>query len=161
MEITFTEFEGEYFAESMKVSSPKVSITLDAADPTLFHFENVPEESITAVKDTSESDCNFNLTANEIIQIKKFMDFDSNDEVEFKVNGTVQVCSEGAYEIQIDEEYTSNGSENIYKIDKQLFKMVDINSYTVYPIKDEDKVIFESTDGSMEIVVTLHEDVDF
>ncbi len=161
-EITFTELEGELFAETMKVSSPKISITLDAADPDLFEFANVPEEAIEQVKDTSDADCKFRMTANEILQVKKFMDFDSNDELEFHVNGEVKVCSDGAYSIDIDDEFEGlpDGGANTYKIDKKLFKAVDVNSYSVYPIMAEDKIIFKTDDNTMEVVITLHEDID-
>jgi hypothetical protein len=162
MEIAYSELEGELFGETMKVSSPKISLTLDAADPTLFEFANVPEESIAKVKDTASSDCTFKMTANEILQVKKFMDFDSSDELEFKVNGQVKVCSEGSYSIDIDEEFEglTGGGEKSYKLDKKLFKAVDANSYNVYPILDEDKIIFETIDKTMEVVITLHEEVE-
>ena len=162
IEIVYSELDGEYFGESMKVSSPKISLTLDAADPTLFEFANVPEEKIAQVKDTTSSDCTFKMTANEILQVKKFMDFDSSDELEFKVNGQVKVCSEGSYSIDIDEEFEGlvGGGEKSYKLDKKLFKAVDANSYNVYPILDEDKIIFETIDKTMEVVITLHEEVE-
>ena len=161
-EIGFSELEGELYAETMKISSPKISITLDAADPTLFEFANVPEESIAAVKDTSEADCNFRITPNEILQIQKFMDFDSNDEVVFRVNGSVKVCSEDAYEIEIADDFegTANGEETSYKIGKDLFNKLDTNSYVVYPVLDDNKIIFVAEDGKMETVITLHEDID-
>tara|TARA_Y100000389_G_scaffold19791_1_gene17133 strand:+ start:22380 stop:23162 length:783 start_codon:yes stop_codon:yes gene_type:complete len=162
VEIVYSELDGEYFGETMKVSSPKISLTLDAADPTLFEFANVPEEKIAEVKDTSSSDCKFKMTANEILQVKKFMDFDSSDELEFKVNGQVKVCSEGSYSIDIDEEFEglNQGGEKSYKLDKKLFRAVDANSYNVYPILDEDKIIFETIDKTMEVVITLHEEVE-
>ncbi len=161
-EINFTELEGEYFAETMKVSSPKIALTLDGADPTLFEFANVPEEAIEQVKDTSDADCNFRLTSNEILQIQKFMDFDSSDEVEFKVNGQVKVCSEDSYEIAVADDFggLGTGRENSYKVAKELFQKLDINSYVVYPIIDDSKIIFEAEDNTMEVVITLHEDID-
>ena len=161
-EIAYSEMEGELYAETLKVSSPKVSITLDAADPDLFEFANVPEESIEACKDTTESDCKFSITTNEIIQIKKFMDFDSSDEVEFRVNGTVKVCSEDSYEIDIADDFggTNNGNQYVYKIGKDLFNKLDLNNYTVYPNLEDNKIIFVADDGKMETVITLHEEVD-
>lgn len=165
-EITFSELETEngmeLFAETMKVSSPKISITLDAADPSLFEFANVPEEVIEQVKETSEADCSFRMSENEVLQVQKFMDFDSNDEVEFIVNGEVKVCSEDAYEIAIADDFEGleGGGVNRYKIDKKLFKLVDVRPYMVYPLLDASKIIFKTDDKSMEVVITLHEDAD-
>jgi len=156
------ESTGELFAESMKISSPKISITLDAADPELFEFANVPEESMAEVKDRSGADCNFRITSNEILQVQKFFDFDSNEEVEFRVNGSVKVCSDGAYDIAISDDFAGlpSGEEKSYKISKDLFKLIDSNSYIVYPMLDECKIIFESEDNSTQIVITLHEEIE-
>lgn len=158
IEITYGEVDGELFAETMKISSPKISITLDAADPSLFEFANVPEDVIAQVKDTTDADCTFRITSNEILQIKKFSDFDSNDEIEFSINGQVKVCSEGAYEISIDDEFKGMSSQKNYKVDKKLFNIVDENAYTVYPILAEDKIIFKAENNTMEVVITLHEE---
>lgn len=160
VEITFVEFEGELYAETLKVSSPKISITLDAADPSISEFANVPEESLAELKASSIADCKFRMTANEILQVKKFMDFDSNDELEFRINGQVKVCSKDSYSIDIDDEFEGlpSGGENVYKIDKKLFKMVDVNSYSVYPDMGEDRILFETEDKTMEVVITLHEE---
>jgi len=163
-EISFSELEstGEYFAETVKISSPKISITLDAADPELFEFANVPEDKIEEVKNVSNADCNFRMSANEILQVQKFLDFDKNEEVEFRVNGQVTVCSEDAYDISISDDFEGlpNGGMNIYKIGKELFKLVDSNSYVVYPVLDECKIIFKAEDNSTQVVITLHEDID-
>jgi hypothetical protein len=162
-EITYNELEstGELFAETMTVSSPKVSITLDAADPELFEFANVPEESIAEVKDTSGADCNFRMTANEIIQVQKFFDFDTNDEVEFQVNGEVRVVSDGAFNMAISDDFGGiEGEMKSYKISKDLLSLVDANAYVVYPMLDDCKIIFEAEDKASEIVITLHEEVD-
>ena len=159
-EITFTELDGELYAEALKISSPKISITLDAADPELFEFANVPAEAIAQVKDTTDADCEFRMTANEIIQVQKFMDFDSNEEVEFRINGQVKVCSEGSYEIDIADDFEGlkTGGVKSYRIDTKLFKIVDASAYKVYPMYDSSKIIFKTEDGSMEVVITLHED---
>jgi hypothetical protein len=160
-EIEFAELEDEYFAKSMKVSSPKISITLDAADPELFEFANVPEEGIAAVKDTSAADCKFRMTSNEVLQVQKFFDFDTNEEIEFKVNGAVRVCSKDSYDIDISDDFEGiDGDARSYVISKELFTLLDVNSYWVYPIYDETKIIFEAEDNSMEVVITLFEDVE-
>lgn len=163
-EITYNELEetGELFAEKMTVSSPKVSISLDAADPELFEFANVPEEAIAELKDTAAADCKFRMTANEILQVQKFFDFDTNEEVEFQVNGEVRVVSDGAFNMAISDEFEGleGGAVKNYKVSKDLFKLVDANSYMVYPLLDECKIIFEADDKSSEVVITLHEEVD-
>jgi len=163
-EITFQKLDstGELFAESMRVSSPKISFTLDAADPDLFEFANVPAESIAEVKDVTNADCNFRMTANEILQVQKFFDFDTNEEVEFQVNGEVRVVSEGAYNIAISDDFEglSGGGTNSYKVSKDLFKLLDFNTYIVYPLIDECKIIFEAEDKTSEVVLTLHEDLE-
>tara|TARA_R110000796_G_scaffold153583_3_gene270158 strand:+ start:1856 stop:2638 length:783 start_codon:yes stop_codon:yes gene_type:complete len=161
-EITFAEMEGELYAETMTVSSPKVSIKLDAADPTLFEYANVPEDAIAKVKDTSGADCNFRMTANEVLQIQKFFELDNNEEFEFQVNGKVQASSDGDWQQTISDDFEGleGGGLNTYKISQDLFKLLDQKSYLVYPIMDDTKIIFEAEDKTMEVVITLHEDVE-
>jgi hypothetical protein len=161
LEINFTEFEDELYAESMKIASPKVSISLDAADPSLFEFANVPEESIAEAKDISDADCQFKMTSNEMMQIKKFCDIDTNEEIEIIVNDKVSVASKGSFNIDItDNEFTGLGKTLSYKISKELIRLIDANHYIVYPIFENKRIVFKAEDNSIDVVVTLHEDFE-
>lgn len=159
MEITFEEYEGELYAQVMKISSPKISINLDAADPSLFEFANVPEDAIENLKNTENSDCKFRISANEILNIKKFMDFDSNSSIKIKIADTVKICSDKVYEIDIDDSFEGiSGKQKIYKVDKKLFKLLDVNTYDVYPSTENDIIVFVSIDNLTTTILTLDEE---
>ena len=160
-EITFVEYEGEYYSEKLKISSPKVSITLDGADPSLFEFENVPEDAMESIKNSYlDADCSFRISANEIMQIQKFCDFDTNEDITFSVNGEVKVISDDSFDFSIADDFEGVENPRNYKLSKELFNLIDTTSYKVYPIADEDRMIFKAEDNSIDIVVTLNEDFD-
>ena len=43
--ISYQEVDGENYAETLKIVSPKMNITLDAADPSLIEFANCTRRS--------------------------------------------------------------------------------------------------------------------
>lgn len=159
-QITYQEIDGENYAETLKVISPKINITLDAADPSLIEFANVPEDAIQNVKNTDNADCSFNMTNSELIQVQKLCEFDNNSELTFSINGKVRVGTEGAFEINIDDSFEGlDSGEKTYKIDKELFKLIDHSDYKVYPIMEDFRIVFCSEKDNIDIVVTLHEEV--
>lgn len=159
-EFKFAELEGENYAQSCKIASAKMNLSIDAADPSLIEFANVPEDAIENVKDVSGADCNFKLNSEELSQIQKLCDFDTNSEITFYVNGSVKVGTEDSFEISVDEDFEGNeGNATNYNIDRELFKLIDSDNYQVYPNMDDFKITFKAESGRMDVVVTLHEDV--
>jgi hypothetical protein len=158
--IGYQEVDGENYAETLKIVGSKMNITLDAADPELIEFANVPEDAIQDVKSVDSADCSFTITGSELLQIQKLCDFDNSSELTFSVNGSVKVGTENSFEIKIDENFEGlNGQEKVYKIDKDLFKLIDQGTYKVYPIGQDYRIIFKSEESATDIVVTLHEEV--
>ena len=92
--IGYTEVDGENFAQVLKIVGSKITITLDAADPSLIEFANVPEESIAEVKGTNNADCSFNTSRSELIQVQKLCEFGNKSEITINVNGKVKVGTE-------------------------------------------------------------------
>lgn len=158
--VIYDTVDGEYFAQSVKVFTNRMSITLDAADPSLIEFANVPDEVIDELKSTAHADCNFNMTQGDVLQISKLLDFDNNTEIFIKVSNDVKIGSGSSFEISVDEEFTGLVNEKIYRIDKELFRLVDVSAYIVYPDFDNSRIIFNTHDKNTSIVVTLCEDVE-
>ena len=155
-----TEMDNELYAESMTINTPKVKFKLRAADPSLIEFANVPEESMSSVFDTESTDLSFNLTVNEISQIKKICVLDRSDEISIVVEkGDIIVTgSDDSFSISLDAKADEN-INNTYRVDKELFNLIDINNYTVYASLEDSKLILISELKDCDIVVTLHEEL--
>ena len=158
-QIDYQEVDGENFAQKMVTQSAKMKVSLDAADPSLIEFSNVPEESMEEIKDIAASDCNFRLGREELLQIQKMCDFDTGSDLLFSINGSVKIGSKDVFELDIDEDFKGSDTLIECKLDKDLFKLIDNDVYTVHTMVEEGRVIFKSETNTNSIIVSLHEEV--
>jgi hypothetical protein len=158
-QIDYTEVDGENYAQKMTNQSSKMKVSLDAADPSLIEFANVPEESMEEVKDVANAECTFKLSSNELLQIQKMCDFDTGNDLSFTINGSVKIGSKDIFELDIDENFAGTDTLVECKLDKDLFKLIDSDAYDVYTLVEEGKVIFKSETNTNSVIVSLHEEM--
>lgn len=158
-EISYDIIEGENFAQQLKISSSKMNIVIDAADPSLIEFANVPEDAIASLSDVSDTSIKFDITSNELLKLHKMLDFDTSSEIVVNVSDKVTIGIGNSFDLRVDDDFSGIENKKTFKISKDLFKLIDETEYSVYVNEDDYRIILKSADNQMTVVVTLNEDI--
>lgn len=159
-EIHYDLIDGENYAKVLKISSQKMTISLDAADPSLIEFANVPEDAVKSLFDTANTNISFGITSNELLQLHKMLDFDSSNEVNIKISNDIKISCGNSFELSVDDTFEGIADKKVFKISKDLFKLIDETNYNIFVNEEDFRIVLKSVDKKLNLVVTLNEDVN-
>ena len=161
MEINYDQSTSDdiNYAHSIRISDDRLAINLYCANPDITEFVCVPKEALSNVLNTDKSLLKFDLTSNEMSQIKKLFKLDTLDEFSFGLLDTV-VAKSSDYKYNLSGEYEllSDNNEANFSMDKELFNKIEDAEYTAYAMND--KIILHSKDDKIINVVSLTKKVD-
>jgi len=157
--INYEQYEDDYFCSQFIITDGKLSITLNGGDPALIEFASVPQSAIDKLTNVDSASNSFQITSNELRQIKSLEKFDTNPFVTISINGgSIKVKSRNSFEIDINDNMDQVVTDGDYKIDKALLALVEDETYSAYTL--EDRVILKSVDEKITNVVALTDTVD-
>ena len=156
--IDYNEYETENFATRFIITDGKLKVTLKGGDPALIEFVSVPQKSIDTLTNCDSAGNSFQITSNELKQIKSLEKFDTNPYITFSINGSIKVKSENSFEIDINDNMDQVATKGEYKVDKTLMALVENETYSAYTF--DDKIILKSVDEKIINVVALTDTVD-
>ena len=149
----YDEYDGELFCTKFDITDGKLNLTLNCSDPALIEFASVPQKAIDSLTDVDTATNAFQITANELKQIKGLEKFDTNPYVTVSINGSIKVKSKNSFEIDINDNMDQVRENGEFHIDKALLALVEDETYSAWTL--EDRIILRSVDEKITNVVAL------
>ena len=157
--IEYDQYEDDFFCSKFIITDGKLTITLNGGDPALIEFASVPQAAIDKLTDVSTATNSFQITSNELKQIKSLEKLDANPFVTISIKGgSIKVKSKNSFEIDINDNMDQVVTDGDYKVDKALLALVEDETYSAYTL--EDRIILRSVDEKITNVVALTDTVD-